>query len=174
MRKMIVAMSFMSFLITSVLTVSIWALPEKFFEVSPGIYRSAQPSKKDIQQLKDYGIKTILILNNDDDVVRSELKAAKKAGLNVIEQPMSGFWTPDDVKVDEILATLNDPSYYPILIHCKHGEDRTGLMIGLHRVFAEGWTSASAYDEMLDYGFHPSLFKLDNYYKSVTATSPEQ
>lgn len=165
MRKMIV---FVCFLTTNFLAFGTWALPEKFYEVSPGIYRSAQPSKKDIQELKEFGIKTILVLNNDEDVVRSELKAAKKAGLNVIEQPMSGFWTPDDSQVDEILAALKDKNSYPVLIHCKHGEDRTGLIVGLHRVFAEGWTPEAAYDEMLDYGFHPLLFKLDNYYKNVT------
>lgn len=168
MRKMIV---FVCFLTTNILALSSWALPEKLYEVSPGIYRSAQPSKKDIQELKDFGIKTILVLNNDDDVVRSELKAAKKAGLNVIEQPMSGFWTPDDTQVDEILAVLKDPNNYPVLIHCKHGEDRTGLIVGLHRVYAEGWTPETAYDEMLEYGFHPILFMLDNYYKDVTGLS---
>lgn len=144
------------------------AIPEKFLEVSPGIFRSAQPGKEDLKDLKALGIKTILNLNNDKETMAIEKKAARLAGIDLIEHPMSGFWSPDDAQVEESLAVLQDESKYPILVHCKHGEDRTGLIIGLHRVFAEKWTPEDAYQEMLEGGFHPMLVFLDKYYKAVT------
>lgn len=160
---------FAYFVVASVLSINAWAdLPEKFFEVSPGIYRSAQPSKANMQDLKNFGIKTILDLNNDEDRLKMEKKAAKKIGINFISHPMSGFWNPDEEQVEASLALLQNPNNYPILVHCKHGEDRTGLIIGLHRVYAEGWTPEDAYNEMLDRGFHPILFYLDRYFKVVT------
>lgn len=158
-----------SFALSSALSFNVWgALPEKFYEVSPGIYRSAQPDKADFKDLKQYGIATILNLNNDKETMAMEKKAAKAAGIQYISHPMSGFWTPDDQQVDESLAVLNDPNNYPILIHCKHGEDRTGLIVGLHRVYAERIDPQTAYQEMLDLGFHKSLVFLDRYYKRVT------
>ena len=142
--------------------------PGNFFEVSPGIYRSAQPAKADFQDLKALGIKTIMDLNNDENTLSMESKAAKKAGLNFISHPMSGFWSPEEAQVNSSLEILKDPNNLPILVHCKKGQDRTGLIVGLHRVYADGWTPEKAYTEMLDMGFHKSLVPLDDYFKEVT------
>jgi protein tyrosine/serine phosphatase len=144
------------------------ALPGKFVEVSPGIYRSAQPNIEDLQDLKNLGIKTILTLNDKKKIVYAEGRAAKNLGLNFISNPMSGFWAPRDQQVDATLALLRDQSNYPILIHCQHGEDRTGLIIGLHRVFQERWEPKAAYDEMIQRGFHKSLVFLDEYFEGRT------
>lgn len=168
MNKFLVSISVAFF---SAISFDAIAMPAKFFEVSPGIYRSAQPSKTDMADLKEFGIKTILNLNNDDETMAKEQKAAKKLGIEVIEHPMSGFWSPDELQVEESLKVLQDPNNHPILIHCKHGEDRTGLIVGLHRVYAEGWTPDVAYEEMLERGFHPILYYLDRYFKIVTGLS---
>jgi protein tyrosine/serine phosphatase len=144
------------------------ALPEKFFEVSPGIYRSAQPQMADMRDLRDFGIKTILTLNDDETTLVAENNAAKALGIKLIAHPMSGFWSPRDRQVDASLAALQDQDNYPILVHCKHGEDRTGLIIGLHRVQAEGWLAGDAYEEMLDRGFHKILVFLNRYFKART------
>ncbi len=42
-------------------------------------------------------------------------------------------------------------------VHCQHGEDRTGLIIGVYQVRVRHWTKSVAYQQMLDNGFHPSL-----------------
>ena len=160
--------SFFGVVATLIFALSSQGMPEKFIEVSPGIYRSAQPSRADLNDLKSFGIKTILNLNNDDKSMAKEFKTAKKLGINLIEHPMSGFWNPNEQQVDSSLELLQDPNNYPILVHCKHGEDRTGLIIGLHRVYADGWTPEAAYQEMLDLGFHPVLYYLDHYFKVVT------
>ena len=144
------------------------ALPEKFFEVSPGIYRSAQPQMVDMRDLKEFGIRAILTLNDDEATLVAEKKAARALGIKLIAHPMSGFWSPRDEQVDASLAALQDHRNYPILVHCKHGEDRTGLIIGLHRVQTEGWRAEDAYEEMLDRGFHRILVFLKRYFKDRT------
>lgn len=144
-------------------------LPGKFLPVSPGIYRGAQPTAENLAELKSsFGVRTILNLNNDRAAVAEEAAAAKRLGLNFLSHPMSGFWAPSDEQVDGILAILADKENYPIFVHCRHGEDRTGLIVGLHRVFHEGWTPAKAYDEMLTNGFHRILFPLDQYFEDRT------
>ena len=85
-----------------------------------------------------------------------------------ISEPMSGFWTPNDKEVNQIEAIMADQSRRPIFVHCEHGQDRTGLIVGLYRVFTEKKSPAAAYKEMLAKGFHKILFLLNHYYEEKT------
>jgi protein tyrosine/serine phosphatase len=51
-------------------------------------------------------------------------------------------------------------------VHCTHGQDRTGLIIGLYRL-NEGWTKDAAYKEMLVHHFHSSLHGLHEYWENT-------
>jgi protein tyrosine/serine phosphatase len=46
-----------------------------------------------------------------------------------------------------------NPSDGAVFVHCAHGADRTGLMIGLWRVQHDGWSYLAAAQEALHYGF---------------------
>ena len=81
---------------------------------------------------------------------------------------MSAIWSPDDQEVNEILALLADSKNYPVFVDCQFGEDRTGMIIALYRVFYQGWTAADAYDEWVKDGFHTYLIGLKNYYDQKT------
>jgi tyrosine-protein phosphatase SIW14 len=140
-----------------------------FHEVNRNILRSGRPTEKGLKSLQSsHGIKTIINLEDSASNVKKEAGWAKNLGIDYLSYPTDSWSRPDDQKVNEILALLQDQSRYPILIHCKHGEDRTGMMIGLHRVEAEGWTAQAGYDEMLELGFHKMLRELNNYYKERT------
>lgn len=45
----------------------------------------------------------------------------------------------------------------PIVIHCWHGADRTGLISALYRIVFQGWTKEEAIDELMHggFGYHP-------------------
>ncbi|MGZ3711040.1 MAG: fused DSP-PTPase phosphatase/NAD kinase-like protein [Bdellovibrionota bacterium] len=140
-------------------------IPGKFYQAGEGIYRSAQPSAEDLATLKNtYGIKTILDLNNDGNAAASEAEAASNLGINFIAHPMSGFWAPKDAQVNDSLRILADPANRPILVHCQHGEDRTGVVMALHRIFNENLAPKLAYEEMLTLGFHKMLVPLHEYF----------
>jgi len=68
---------------------------------------------------------------------------------------------PDPQQVDEIEAVLRSipGSGGRWLIHCVHGQDRTGVVVGMYRVLG-GWPVAKAKAEMDAYGFHDSLLGL--------------
>lgn len=136
--------------------------------VSPGIWRGPRPTQATLGQLKALGVETILDLENSDDAIRSERAAVGRLGMTFVLEQMSGFWTPNDSEVNQIEAIMADPARRPIFVHCQHGQDRTGLIVGLHRVFHEGWTPAAAYREMLAKGFHKALFLLNHYYEEKT------
>ena len=55
------------------------------------------------------------------------------------------------------------------LAHCTHGQDRTGFLIGEHRVLHDGWTKDAAYQEMLAHHFHPELHGVHEAWESFKA-----
>ncbi len=137
--------------------------------VSEGIFRGGRPTIGDHAQIKrNNNIKTIINLENDMRQAAIDQSESAKVGINFYSEPMSAFKEPNDEQVARVLKALTNKEYYPIFIHCKHGEDRTGMIIGLYRVFVEKWTPQQAYEEMLKNGFHPSLYKLNNYFKRKT------
>jgi hypothetical protein len=55
--------------------------------------------------------------------------------------------------IDEYLRLLDDPSVYPVLLHCKAGLHRTGLLTAIYRMEYEGWSKRSAVRELKSNGF---------------------
>lgn len=153
------------------LTSLVWAEQSpilRFREVVPGVYRGARPERSGVRYLKSIGVKTIINVDNDIYAVAEELREAQKLGLKTLSFPLSSWAYPPNNYVDEVLAEMNNPKNYPIFLHCQHGQDRTGLLVGLFRVEYQGWDPAVAYREMRNLGFHRSLIFLYEYYKSRT------
>lgn len=136
--------------------------------VEPGLYRGHRPDTATLQQLKSLGVRTILDLEDTQSAVKPESAVVRSLGMTFISTPMSGFWAPSDATVNQAEAVLADKSRRPLFVHCQHGEDRTGLIVGLYRVQTEHWTPAAAYREMLAKGFHRILVFLNHYYEEKT------
>ena len=141
---------------------------DEFHQVTTAIWRGARPEFEGLQALRDMGIRTDLNLDNDEVANEDEARSADVLKLKYIPRPLSGFFAPSDEQIDEILSILSNPANYPIYVHCAHGQDRTGLAVGLFRVEKQGWKPEQAYDEMLRYNFHPELFLLNSYFKNRT------
>jgi protein tyrosine/serine phosphatase len=55
--------------------------------------------------------------------------------------------------IDEFERIMDDESNYPILIHCKAGLHRTGVLCAVYRMDYQGWSAAAAYAELKAHGF---------------------
>lgn len=55
--------------------------------------------------------------------------------------------------IDEFLKLCDDPSNYPILIHCMAGLHRTGALTAVYRMEYEGWPVAEAVRELRANGY---------------------
>ncbi len=83
--------------------------------------------------------------------------------VDVFDALANAFVHPDDKLIDEAEFQLSWAKSTPsdfYLVHCTHGQDRTGLIIGMHRVLHDGWSKDNAYREMLSNHFHPELHGL--------------
>jgi len=130
-----------------------------FHQTAPGIWRGAAPTDAGLRQLKAMGVKTIIDLRIAPKTVRREGEEARALGFHWINLPM-GSDPPTPKEVSTLLATLKQAPQSPVYVHCQHGADRTGCMIGIYRVTQQGWTFPQAYAEMRQDGFNPRWVKL--------------
>jgi protein tyrosine/serine phosphatase len=116
-----------------------------------------------------YHIKTIINFQDEfpDPAVRnsyldtsttSEVELCRRLGVRYV------FIAPDLISrqrvtvdrpqaIDQFLAIMDDPANYPVLIHCKAGLHRTGVMAAVYRMEYQGWTPEAALYELRAHGF---------------------
>lgn len=138
------------------------------FKMNENVYRGGRVTAAGMKQLKKMGVTTIINIENDSEAIKVDKQLAAANGLRFISVPFDTWKTPSDEKVDYVLKTLQDRSLGPIYLHCKHGRDRTGMIMGLYRVEVDGWAAKTAYKEMKDRGFRSVIWTLTNYYKKRT------
>lgn len=139
-----------------------------FSVVESGLYRGGRPDQAGVQRLAQMGVKTIVDLENDDAVIATERGWAEALGITFVSAPLSGTSTPPDDVVNVALGTLEDMSRRPAYVHCMKGQDRTGVIVALYRVFHDGWTPKDAHDEMEALGFNNLLLALHDYFADKT------
>jgi protein tyrosine/serine phosphatase len=98
------------------------------------LYRSGQPGADDVDSLvQRHGIKTIINLRNEERGAwySQEKAAAERNGVTLIDYPISsGAILP--VEDSQELADIMRNAEKPILIHCEHGANRTGLASAIY------------------------------------------
>lgn len=143
------------------------------YQVSPILYRSAQPEFEGLlllnQQLtRVHGlpeeIKTVVSLRNN----AGDVAVVKPSGVRY-EQIRFNAWDVRDEDVAQFLKIVRNPANHPVLLHCKHGSDRTGMMVAIYRVVEQGWSREDAIAEMTQggFGYHPIWFNLIRYIQKI-------
>lgn len=127
-----------------------------FATVVPGIYRGAAPTAEGLKKLKAQGVRMVIDLRIEKKGQAEEEAAVKALGLKRIRIPM-GAEAPTQKQVDLFLATLAKSKAEPVFVHCQHGADRTGAMVGIYRVTQQGWGFEQTWKEMRQYGFKTFL-----------------
>ena len=138
-----------------------------FHEVHSYLYRGARPTGAGLEKLKSMGIKTIIDLRASKLEVEPEAATVKRMGFTTINLPMTSQ-APTKQEIDTFIATVEnaEKTNSPVFVHCAHGADRTGCMIGIWRVTHDGWTYDKAYEEMRKYNFKPKYSLLSNTVKA--------
>jgi len=130
---------------------------------TPVLFRSDGPkTEADIQAIAAKGIRLVIDLENEEGEGPWEKSLASKYGITVIWISLSGFFSPSKADVQKILNYLVQAfsTGQKLLLHCLHGQDRTGLIVGLFRIRYQGWPKLQAWNEMVEHGFHFFLLGL--------------
>ena len=119
--------------------------------VSPMLYRGAQPTADGFKTLEAMGVKSIINLRN----LHSDRDAMVGTGLKYFRLHVDTL-LPEDDEVESFVQILAKADNLPVFVHCRHGSDRTGLMVAVYRVVFQGWSKEQAIQDMRDggYGFH--------------------
>ncbi|TWD47880.1 tyrosine-protein phosphatase [Pseudomonas sp. SJZ131] len=132
-----------------------WAQPVdrqyNLFRMTPNLYRSALPDSGVVPLLATLKVKTVV-----NFLPEADSRWLAVPGINQIQMPYRTNHV-DDAQIIAALRTLQTAeSDGPVLMHCKHGSDRTGLIAAMYRVVVQGWSKEDALNEMTTGGFGDS------------------
>jgi hypothetical protein len=126
-------------------------------QVEPGVWRGGQPTAEGWKWLASQGVILDIKLNPDSEGSDAD---AGQYGITVMYDPITtAEQTVGKPERDKIIFAVM-PIGPGTFIHCTHGQDRTGIVIGAYRVMVEDWSKDAAYKEMITNGFHPALYGL--------------
>jgi protein tyrosine/serine phosphatase len=123
-------------------------------KLSSEAWRAAQPLPHQVRDLPRRGIKTIVNLRGQpgSSTYLHEVAAAKAAGLKIVDFKIRSRAAPSREEIlaaRDLFANLD----YPILMHCKSGADRVGLMSVLYLHTRQGVPIEKARNQLsLRYG----------------------
>jgi protein tyrosine/serine phosphatase len=132
-----------------------WAQPLEvqynLYQMSPTLFRSALPDRGAVPLLEKLKVGTVINFLPEPD---SSWLAA--SGITQVQLPYRTNHVDDADVLAALRAIQTAQSNGPVLMHCKHGSDRTGLMAAMYRVVVQGWSKEDALNEMTQGGFGDS------------------
>lgn len=135
-----------------------------FAEVSPELYRGAQPTAAGFRELRRRGVRTVVSLRE----TRSDRGLLRGTGLAYVHIPIPPARVHDR-EVVKFLRLFDDPNAVPVFVHCQMGSDRTGTMCAAYRIVRQGWAPEDALKELPRFGFHEVWPELPRYLAGLDA-----
>jgi tyrosine-protein phosphatase SIW14 len=150
---------------------NVYAFNKRLREVEPGrVYRAGEMTAGGIADtVARFQIRTIVNLQDDypdPDLCRSfwdwrtlkESELCRSLGVryvlikpDLIPRRLTPLERP--AALDEFLTLMDREDTYPVLIHCRAGLHRTGVVTAVYRMEYQGWTPDEAYEELKAHGF---------------------
>lgn len=119
-----------------------------FGEVTPSLYRGGQPTHEGFEQLAKMGVNIIV----DTGRSKRDEKLIQDLGMRYVPLPWYCPFPKDEVFAKFLEVIKNNPGK-KTFVHCRLGEDRTGMMIASYRMGAQGWSAEEAMKEMNEFGY---------------------
>jgi len=145
--------------------------------VNDHLYRGAQPRLQGLAELKKFGITTVVDLRSEDPgKIAWERQQAESLGMRFVHIPVSGWSPPTDEHVIQFLSLFHNDPKEKIFVHCRFGDDRTGVFVATYRMTLEKWPAEQALNEMYFFGFngfwHPSMKTFINGFPAHLNSTP--
>lgn len=146
-------------------------------KINDHLYRGAQPRPQGVAELKKLGITTIVDLRGEDrEKITWERRQAESLGIRFVNIPVSGWAPPTNEQVLQFLSYFRDDPNQKIFVHCRFGDDRTGVFVATYRMAIEKWPAEQALKEMYFFGFngfwHPSMIAFIRDFPARLSSAP--
>ena len=146
-------------------------------KINEHLYRGAQPDERGLLELKKLGVTTIVDLRAEDRTRAVwEKRRSEKLGLHFVNIPVGGWSVPTDGQVAQFLMIFRQNPQQTVFVHCRFGDDRTGVFVAAYRVAFDKFLSDEAVHEMYVFGFngfwHPSMRAFVYSFPSRLESSP--
>jgi len=127
-----------------------------FKEISENkVYKSGViPPEKIASYIQNHQITSVIDLrfpHTKDKVNNPEIPEELTAEKEAVEKLKGVTYfnlgtdqVPTQETVDEFLQIMDDPSNYPVLLHCYHGVGRAQMFSAIYRMEYEGWSNQDA------------------------------
>jgi len=148
-----------------------------FDEVTPTLYRGAQPKEHGFEALAMMGVQIVVDLRGDRDKEREEVT---RLGMQYVSMSWQCSFPKDRIFAAFLTLIRANPGK-KIFVHCRVGDDRTGMMIAAYRMAEQRWSAERAMKEMGSFGFSlvhkhlicPRLADYEEEFPKRFATKPE-
>ena len=141
--------------------------PGNLHRVDAKVWRSSQPTRHDFRKLKnEQGIGEVLCLRR----WHSDVEEARGLKLHHIRMNAGEIHDEDIVAALRVMVSAEKP----LLVHCFHGSDRTGVVVAMYRMVVQDWPREKAIAELTDprHGHHADVFpNIRDYLETVDVES---
>jgi protein tyrosine phosphatase (PTP) superfamily phosphohydrolase (DUF442 family) len=145
--------------------------------VEGAVYRSGCLTANGFRDaIEKHHIKTVITFWDEDpdpvlkgsrfdrsSIKESELCKSMGVDYKFIHLKLRPDYDPQ-VAIDKFLEVMDNPNSYPVLVHCKAGLHRTGVMAAIYRMEYDGWSRQDAMRELRSHGFGYFLANTSNDY----------
>ncbi|HWJ46101.1 MAG TPA: dual specificity protein phosphatase family protein [Candidatus Udaeobacter sp.] len=121
-----------------------------FGEVTPNLYRGGQPGADGLKALKKMGVSIVVDMRGGHS--EHEKRAVEELGMEYVSIPWHCPF-PSDEPFVKFLKVIEESPGKKVFVHCRLGDDRTGMAIASYRMAEEGWSADEAMKEMELFGF---------------------
>lgn len=164
-RKLKFILGFLVFLgfASLIYRTSVFRITKNFAVVEDGkLYRSAQLTTAELHEvIEKYKIKTVISLRGSPAATsyyENEADTLERLHVNFVPVALRDETYPDENNLKEIFHQF-DHGEYPMLIHCRVGADRTGLIAALYQLSYMNKTLAEASQQLSFKHWHVSFLK---------------
>jgi tyrosine-protein phosphatase SIW14 len=121
-------------------------------QVDAYVWRGARPQSSEYAEIKAKFATVISLEGEAEDMRESD----ELAPVHVVSRPIT-FWEIywSGITQSHLIGILQSitAAPKPVLIHCEHGEDRTGLVVAAWRVYTGEMSPSQAWAEALAFGY---------------------
>jgi protein tyrosine phosphatase (PTP) superfamily phosphohydrolase (DUF442 family) len=147
-----------------------------FGEVTPRLFRGAQPNHAGFRALSKMSV--AIVVDTRGNRSKSEGREVRRLGMRYVAIPWHCPF-PHDEAFAKFLRLLRENPDKKVFVHCRLGDDRTGMMIAAYRMADEDWTADEAMREMRKFGFSeahhlicPTLASYEEHFPEHLRTNP--